>query len=132
MDESSDVSTIELRNRIPISCHPIRPGDRAVPQRFRARLSAQPVYFRFFGAHPVLGDGQENASTEVDGVDQFALADHTRMLGLLRGLDMPERIVDEGGQARRLRAPRPRQRRPLPRRGFVEQGATTPCSTWWR
>ncbi len=61
----SDGGTAHLR--------PIRPDDGDLLRAFYSRLSAQSIYFRFFGPRPRLSDREVTRFTNVDYVDRVAL-----------------------------------------------------------
>ncbi|MEU7002924.1 GNAT family N-acetyltransferase [Nonomuraea sp. NPDC046570] len=52
---------------------PIRPADADRMRSFYSRLSAETIYFRFFGPHPRLSDKEVDRFTNVDYVDRVAL-----------------------------------------------------------
>src|SRR4051794_36797177 len=61
----SDGGTAHLR--------PIRPEDADLLRAFYARLSAEAIYFRFFGPRPRLSDREVAWFTQVDYNDRVAL-----------------------------------------------------------
>jgi acetyl coenzyme A synthetase (ADP forming)-like protein len=79
-----------LRDGTSVRIRAIRPDDRPGLVAFVGRLSAQSMYFRFFGAKRRLTDAELRYFTEVDGVERAALVatllrnDEERIIGVAR------------------------------------------------
>jgi GNAT superfamily N-acetyltransferase len=70
-DRSND--EVLLPNGTGLVVRPIRPGDAAALVALHARLSADSIYRRYFGARPHLSPDVVERFTHVDGRSRFAL-----------------------------------------------------------
>ena len=63
----SELETVAvLRDGIPVSLRPIRPGDAPALNRFHGRQSPESIYFRFFRHRPELSDTELEYFTNID------------------------------------------------------------------
>ena len=81
-----DSGSVELLDGTRVAYYAIAPENVSALQRFHHRLSERSIYLRFFAAKPELSDGKAGYSTNVDGINRFALV----------GVDPqhPEEIID--------------------------------------
>ena len=85
-----------LRDGTSVDIRAIRPDDRTRLVDLFGRLSAQSIYFRFFGAKKRLTDAELRQFTELDGVERAALVatllhdDAERIIGVARYARSPE------------------------------------------
>src|SRR5215218_6242339 len=73
MDIGSPRDEVELRDGTSLEVRPIRPDDAAALVALHARLSADTIYRRYFGARPHLSPDDVERFTRVDGRARFAL-----------------------------------------------------------
>jgi GNAT superfamily N-acetyltransferase len=71
MDATAD--EVMLRDGTRLGVRPIRPGDADALVALHARLSADTIYRRYFGARPHLSPADVDRFTRVDGRVRFAL-----------------------------------------------------------
>ena len=64
---------VVLRNGSRLAVRPIRPNDADALVALHARLSADTIYRRYFGARPHLAPVDVERFTRVDGLYRFAL-----------------------------------------------------------
>ncbi len=62
-----------LRDGTVVTIRPIRPDDASRLQAFHARLSAETIYWRYLGPHPVLSTAEVQRLTNVDGENRVAV-----------------------------------------------------------
>jgi RimJ/RimL family protein N-acetyltransferase len=73
MDIGSPRDEVELRDGTSLEVRPIRPADADALVALHARLSADTIYRRYFGARPHLATADVERFTRVDGRARFAL-----------------------------------------------------------
>ena len=73
MDVVPVADEIHLRNGARLLVRPIRPADADALVALHARLSADTIYRRYFGARPHLAPADVDRFTRVDGRARFAL-----------------------------------------------------------
>jgi GNAT superfamily N-acetyltransferase len=81
MDVVPEPDEIPLRDGTRLLVRPIRPADADALVALHARLSADTIYRRYFGARPHLAPADVDRFTRVDGRSRFALV-------ALRGSDL--------------------------------------------
>src|SRR3954453_22196711 len=89
MDVGSVPDEIVLRDGTHLVVRPIRPTDADALVALHARLSADTIYRRYFGARPHLAPADVDRFTRVDGRVRFALV-------AIRGSDLVAVARDEG------------------------------------
>jgi GNAT superfamily N-acetyltransferase len=73
METGSPRDEVLLRNGMSLEVRPIRPTDADALVALHARLSADTIYRRYFGARPHLSPADVDRFTRVDGRARFAL-----------------------------------------------------------
>ncbi|TFV77645.1 GNAT family N-acetyltransferase [Blastococcus sp. CT_GayMR19] len=81
METGSPRDEVLLRDGTPLEVRPIRPADGDALVALHARLSADSIYRRYFGARPHLAPADVERFTRVDGRARFALV-------AMRGTDL--------------------------------------------
>jgi RimJ/RimL family protein N-acetyltransferase len=90
-DPGSGVDEVRLRDGTRLVVRPIAPADAGALVALHARLSADTIYRRYFGARPHLSPADVERFTRVDGRDRFALvaAREPDLVGVARYEGMP-------------------------------------------
>jgi RimJ/RimL family protein N-acetyltransferase len=73
METGSPRDEVQLRDGTSLEVRPIRPADADALVALHARLSADTIYRRYFGARPHLSPADVDRFTRVDGRARFAL-----------------------------------------------------------
>ena len=82
-----------ISDEVVVHIRPIRPSDTGGLRDFHSHLSDQSVYFRYFGAKPVLSEDDLHRLTTVDYQDRVALI--ATLEGSIVGVARYERLAPE-------------------------------------